>query len=152
MSFLANQLVVGFSLPLPHGLFCDEWDENNKFSYGQKERNSLFHRLFSLFPSANPNQGAKGWTKPYWYIVAALIEADLSPSQVDRKIQQLFEAVKAIQQTQEDSLRRHPQVQSKRRRLLKSCGGFLRHLSPSKRGERSISPQRREPREPMNDT
>ncbi|KAG5209995.1 hypothetical protein GTR04_5422 [Trichophyton interdigitale] len=152
MSFLANQLVVGFSLPLPHGLFCDEWDENNKFSYGQKERNSLFHRLLSLFPSANPNQGAKGWTKPYWYIVAALIEADLSPSQVDRKIQQLFEAVKAIQQTQEDSLRRHPQVQSKRRRLLKSCGGFLRHLSPSKRGERSISPQRREPREPMNDT
>ncbi|EFE39809.1 hypothetical protein TRV_05486 [Trichophyton verrucosum HKI 0517] len=102
MSCLANQLVVGFSLPLPQGVPCDEWDEDNKSSYGQKERSSLFHRLLSLFPSANPNQGVKGWTKPYWYIVSALIEADLSPSQVDRKIQQLFEAVEEIRQTQED--------------------------------------------------
>lgn len=93
MSSLANQLVVGVSLPLPQGVSCDEWDEDIKFSYGQKERSSLFHRLLSLFPSASPNQGVKGWTKPYWYIVAALIEAGLSPSQVDRKIQQLFEGM-----------------------------------------------------------
>ncbi|KAM5462935.1 hypothetical protein MauCBS54593_007763 [Microsporum audouinii] len=137
ISFLANQLVVGSMLPLPQGKFCEEWDEVSKFSYEPKERNDLFHRLLFLFPTPIRDQGVKGWVKPYWYIVAALIEAGLSPHQMKHKIQQLFEAVQDIQQTQEDTLRRHPDIQSKRRRLLKSCG-----MSPSKRGERSNSPHR----------
>ncbi|EFQ99549.1 hypothetical protein MGYG_02562 [Nannizzia gypsea CBS 118893] len=96
ISFLANQLVVGFSLPLPHGVFCEEWDEDTIFTYNSQERSRLFQRLLSLFPSPTRNQGVKGWVKGYWYIVAALIEADLSPSQMDHKIQQLFEGARGF--------------------------------------------------------
>ncbi|KAF3483579.1 uncharacterized protein GIQ15_02903 [Arthroderma uncinatum] len=126
LGFLANQLVVGCSLPLPQVKFCEEWDPENKFSYEREERDRVFERLLGLFPSPLREQGVTGWVKPYWYIVAALMEAGLSPPQLDAKIRQLFEAVHDIKETKADLVRRNPDVQSKRRRLLKSCGVFLR--------------------------
>ncbi|EFQ98153.1 hypothetical protein MGYG_01189 [Nannizzia gypsea CBS 118893] len=120
LSFLANQLVSGSGLPLPQGKLCEEWDPIKKGEYEYEERNAINERLYPLFPPPLPGQG-RGWNKPRWYIVAALMEANFSPTELSLKIENLLLASQILERGQEVVLQSNPVVQSKRRRLLRSC-------------------------------
>ncbi|KAM5469275.1 hypothetical protein MauCBS54593_004631 [Microsporum audouinii] len=119
LNFLANQLVSGSRIPLPHGKLCEEWDPIQKANYELNGCNSLNERLYPLFPPPLPNQG-RGWNKPHWYIVCALMEANLSPTELNLRVESLLHASRVIEQSQEMILQKNPMIQSKRGRLLKS--------------------------------
>ncbi len=92
MMFFADRLVVACSLPLPGGKFCKECNDDVLFSkYDVGQVSKLFERTLPLFVQPLQQQGRPGWVKPRRYIVAALLEANLTNEELDSKVEELVE-------------------------------------------------------------
>ena len=141
---MADHYLSIMELPPPKDCSCFDYDVKNWAGGIPRPKHGALTEMFRertvLFPTPiSEVDNGRTFAKPREYLIAAFHFANVSKQAVVEKLDILVELVENDVERTKESIKREPEVRSKRRRLFESVGERFRSMSPTKRRSRGES-------------